>query len=169
MALQKFPRICPTCEASCGLVIEADPDTGAVSRVSGDSDHPSSQGYVCPKSQAIKALREDPDRLRKPLIREGEGFREASWEEALDYAAAGLKQVLAQHGPQALGLYLGNPTAHVAALQMVVGSLLGVMPAMMTGAAAIDNFARNMVGAFLYGNIGNVPVPDVDTGEDAVV
>ena len=162
MALQKFPRICPTCEASCGLVIEADPDTGEVSRVSGDSDHPSSQGYVCPKSQAIKALREDPDRLRKPLIRESEGFREASWEEALDFAAAGLKQVQAQHGPQALGLYLGNPTAHVAALQMVVGSLLGVMPAMMTGAAAIDNFARNMVDAFLYGDVGNVPVPDVD-------
>ena len=162
MALQKFARICPTCEPSCGLVIEADPETGAVGRVSGDPDHPSSQGYVCSKSQAIKALREDPDRLRKPLIREGDSFREASWKEALDYAAAGLGRVLAEHGPQAAGLYLGNPSAHVAALQMVVGSLLGVMPAMMTGAAAIDNFARNMVGAFLYGNIGNVPVPDVE-------
>jgi anaerobic selenocysteine-containing dehydrogenase len=72
MALQKFARICPTCEPSCGLVIEADPETGAVGRVSGDPDHPSSQGYVCSKSQAIKALREDPDRLRKPLVREGE-------------------------------------------------------------------------------------------------
>ena len=165
MALQKFPRICPTCEASCGLVIEADQESGEVGRVSGDPDHPSSQGYVCPKSQAIKALREDPDRLRKPLIREGGSFREASWDEALDYAAAGLKQVLAQHGPQALGVYLGNPTAHVAALQMVSGPLLGAMPALLTGAAAIDNFARNMVGAFLYGNIGNVPVPDVDRTE----
>jgi len=165
MALQKFPRICPTCEASCGLVIEADQESGEVGRVSGDPDHPSSQGYVCPKSQAIKALREDPDRLRKPLIREGGSFREASWDEALDYAAAGLKQVLAEHGPQALGVYLGNPTAHVAALQMVSGPLLGAMPALLTGAAAIDNFARNMVGAFLYGNIGNVPVPDVDRTE----
>jgi len=165
MALQKFPRICPTCEASCGLVIEADQDSGEVGRVFGDPDHPSSQGYVCPKSQAIKALREDPDRLRKPLIRESGGFREASWEEALDYAAAGLKQVFAEHGQQALGLYLGNPTAHVAALQMVSGPLLGVMPALLTGAAAIDNFARNMVDAFLYGNIGNVPVPDVDRTE----
>jgi len=144
------------------LVIEADPNSGMITRVSGDPDHPSSRGYVCPKSQAIQALREDPDRLRTPLIREGENFREATWEEALDYAAAGLKQVVNQHGSQSLGLYLGNPSAHVAALQMVVGSLLGVMPAMMTGAAAIDNFARNMVGAFLYGNIGNVPVPDIE-------
>ena len=162
MALQRFARICPTCEASCGLVIEVDQDSGEMGRVSGDPDHPSSLGYVCPKSQAIKALRQDPDRLSKPLIREGESFREASWEEALDYAAAGLKQVLATHGPQALGAYLGNPTAHVAALQIVSGPLLGVMPALLTGAAAIDNFARNMVGAFLYGDIGNVPVPDVD-------
>ena len=162
MGVQKFARICPVCEPRRGLVIEADPDSGAVGRVSGDPDHPSSKGYVCPKSQAIKASRDDADRLRKPLIRDGDGFREANWEEALDYAAAGLKQVLARRGPQASGLYLGNPSAHVAALQMVVGSLLGVMPAMMTGAAAIDHFARNMVGAFLYGNIGNVPVPDVE-------
>ena len=116
MPLQKFPRICPTCEASCGLVIEADPDSGMVGRVSGDPAHPSSKGYVCPKSQAIKALREDPDRLTRPLIRDGESFREASWEEALDFAAAGLKRVVADHGSSALGIYLGNPTAHVAAL-----------------------------------------------------
>jgi len=165
MALQQFPRICPTCEASCGLVIEADQESGEVGRVFGDPEHPSSLGYVCPKSQAIKALRDDPDRLSTPLIRDGDGFREASWEEALDYAAAGLKRVQADHGPQSLGLYLGNPTAHVAALQIVVGPLLGVMPSLMTGAAAIDNFARNMVGAFLYGDIGNVPVPDVDRTE----
>ena len=104
MALQSFPRICPTCEASCGLVIEADPESGEVGRVSGDPAHPSSKGYVCPKSQAVKALRQDPDRLTRPLIREGEGFREASWEEALDFAAAGLKRVVEDPGATALGV-----------------------------------------------------------------
>jgi len=162
MSFQEFARICPVCEPSCGLVVEANPETGEIRRVSGDPRHPSSHGYVCPKSQAVRALREDPDRLHRPLVRDGDSFREATWEEALDRAAAGLKGVLEKHGPQSLGLYIGNPTAHVAALQMVSGSLLGVMPALVTGACAIDSFPRYLVDGVLYGDVANVPVPDIE-------
>jgi formate dehydrogenase major subunit len=42
------------------------------------------------------------DRLTKPLIREGDKFREASWDEALDLVARRLTEIKAADGPDAL-------------------------------------------------------------------
>ncbi len=45
-------------------------------------------------------------RLSQPLVREGHhGLRPATWDEALDRAATGLRQVVASHGPRAFGLF----------------------------------------------------------------
>jgi formate dehydrogenase major subunit len=47
-------------------------------------------------------------RLTQPLIREGDGpsgLRPATWDEALDRAAAGLRRVVAEHGARAFGLF----------------------------------------------------------------
>ena len=44
-------------------------------------------------------------RLTQPLIREGRGLRSATWDEALDRAAAGLRRVVTEHGPRAFGLF----------------------------------------------------------------
>ena len=46
------------------------------------------------------------DRLTQPLVRDGlAGLRPATWEEALDRAAGRLRQTVASHGPQAVGLF----------------------------------------------------------------
>ncbi len=47
------------------------------------------------------------ERLTRPLVRDGERgrLREASWEEALDRAAAGIRGVVERHGPEAFGLF----------------------------------------------------------------
>ncbi len=55
-------RICPLCEAACGLRIET--EAGRVTRIRGAEDDPFSRGYLCPKAVALKELHEDPDRLR---------------------------------------------------------------------------------------------------------
>ena len=44
-------------------------------------------------------------RLTEPLIRERGEFRPATWDEALDRAAAGLRRVVTEHGPSAFGLF----------------------------------------------------------------
>jgi formate dehydrogenase major subunit len=44
-------------------------------------------------------------RLTQPLVREGGTLRPVTWDQALDRAAAGLRQVVARHGPQAFGLF----------------------------------------------------------------
>ena len=44
-------------------------------------------------------------RLTQPLVRDGGELRTATWDEALDRAAAGLRRVVDRHGPRAFGLF----------------------------------------------------------------
>jgi len=43
--------------------------------------------------------------LTEPLVREAGSLRPATWDEALDRAAAGLRHIVDRHGPQAFGLF----------------------------------------------------------------
>jgi len=44
-------------------------------------------------------------RLTEPLVRDGGGFRVATWDEALDRAAAGFREVVSTHGSAAFGMF----------------------------------------------------------------
>jgi predicted molibdopterin-dependent oxidoreductase YjgC len=44
-------------------------------------------------------------RLTEPLVREGGELRRASWDEALDRAAAGLRSALGRKGPDGVGIF----------------------------------------------------------------
>ena len=44
-------------------------------------------------------------RLTRPLVREGGELRPASWDEALDRAAAGFRRTTEAHGPSSFGLF----------------------------------------------------------------
>ncbi|HOF31217.1 MAG TPA: molybdopterin oxidoreductase family protein, partial [Burkholderiaceae bacterium] len=79
-SLQTHHRICPLCEACCGLEIQTQGDH--VIRVRGHASDIFSHGYLCPKGVALKDLHEDPDRLRAPLIKRNGVFHEAGWDEA---------------------------------------------------------------------------------------
>ena len=46
--------ICPLCEATCGLKVSV--EDGKVVTIRGDAEDPFSQGYLCPKGYALKAL-----------------------------------------------------------------------------------------------------------------
>ncbi len=43
-----------------------------------------------------------PERLTTPLVRDGAHLRPASWDEALDRAASGMRSVIDRHGPDAV-------------------------------------------------------------------
>ena len=69
-------RTCPLCEAGCGLEIAVQTSplqvinkTESIGRIRGDMDDVFSHGFICPKGSTLKQLHEDPDRLRKPLIK----------------------------------------------------------------------------------------------------
>jgi len=44
-------------------------------------------------------------RLRTPLVRRDGELREATWDEALDRVASGLRSVVTEHGRQAVGMF----------------------------------------------------------------
>src|SRR5262245_48133873 len=106
MPVTGHTRTCPLCEAMCGLRLRV--SDGRVADVRGNDDDVWSRGYLCPKGAMLGHLHDDPDRLRVPLVREGDGFREATWDEALARTAAGLQAVIAKHGLRAVTAYIGN-------------------------------------------------------------
>jgi hypothetical protein len=66
-------RLCPLCEACCGLELKVSEDK--VISIRGHEANVFSTGYICPKGVALKDLHEDPDRLRMPLIKRGKYAR----------------------------------------------------------------------------------------------
>lgn len=155
---------CTICEAACGIVVEVDGDR--VIGVRGDPDDPMSRGYVCPKVVAMQDLHEDPDRLRRPLVRDGSGFRETSWEEALTRAARGLRRVRREHGKDALAIYQGNPTAHNLGLMTVGQVLLRTLGTKNVYSASTADQVPHMRAAHdMFGHVLFMPVPDIDRAD----
>ncbi len=66
-------------------------------------------------------------RITQPMIRENDVLRPATWDEAMDRAARGLKTQLAKHGPQAFGMFSCSKTTNELnyAAQKFVRSVIG--------------------------------------------
>jgi formate dehydrogenase (hydrogenase) len=52
------------------------------------------------------------ERLTQPYVRENGAHRPATWDEALDRVAAGFRAQLAQHGPDAFGMFSCSKTTN---------------------------------------------------------
>lgn len=155
------PRICPLCEATCGLTltIEGTRVTGA----RGDRDDVFSRGFICPKGASFGAVDSDPDRLRTPLVRRDGELREATWEEAFDVVAAGLRPVVERYGPHAVGVVLGNPNVHTMAGALYPQVLLGALGTRSVfTASTVDQMPKHVSCGLLYGDANAIPVPDLD-------
>lgn len=155
------PRICPLCEATCGLTltIEGTRVTGA----RGDRDDVFSRGFICPKGASFGAVDSDPDRLRTPLVRRDGELREATWEEAFDAVAAGLRPVVERYGPHAVGVVLGNPNVHTMAGALYPQVLLGALGTRSVfTASTVDQMPKHVSCGLLYGDANAIPVPDLD-------
>ena len=154
-------RTCNLCEAMCGIVIKHDGDK--VLSIKGDKDDPFSQGYICPKATALQDLHEDPDRLRQPVERTKDGWKEISWPDALDKVAVGIKFVQQKHGKNALGIYLGNPNVHNLGGMLTIKHLLGsIKTRSRFSATSIDQLPHHIVSMHLFGHMLRIPVPDIN-------
>src|SRR5882724_7064130 len=67
-------------------------------------DGPANGISTCVKGKFAWDHINSSERLTKPLIREGDKFREATWEEALSLVARRLTEIKAKHGPDSIGL-----------------------------------------------------------------
>jgi anaerobic selenocysteine-containing dehydrogenase len=161
---QTVYRTCTICEATCGIAVEL--EGSRVQRITGDPLDPFSRGRICPKVVGMRGLQEDPDRLRKPLVRRNDRWLEASWEAAFDAAAEGLLRVKAAHGPQSVALYRGNPGIHDAGTLLSIGVLVGALGTRnVYSAGSLDTWPRFVQCTEMFGSPVRIPVPDIDRTE----
>jgi anaerobic selenocysteine-containing dehydrogenase len=166
-------HICPLCEATCGLrltITERPGQPAAVTDVRGDEQDVFSHGFVCPKGVAIGDLHGDPARLRTPMVRGPQGLRPASWEEAWDLIRTRLGSLIADHGPDAVGVYLGNPNVHNITSTFYAPALIRALGTRYRfSASTVDQMPQQVAVGLMFGTELSVPVPDLDRTELLIV
>ncbi|MGW5668194.1 molybdopterin oxidoreductase family protein [Micromonospora sp. NPDC003776] len=97
---------CPYCALQCGMVLR---ETGRRVEVA-PREFPTNRGGLCQKGWTAADLLDHPDRLTTPLLRDRPGaeLRPASWDEALDRVAAGLRSVQDRYGRDAVAVFGGG-------------------------------------------------------------
>jgi anaerobic selenocysteine-containing dehydrogenase len=159
-------RTCPLCEAGCGLEITLRPAEGGgeeVVRIRGDQADVFSKGYICPKGSTLKQLHEDPDRVRRPLVKRDGSFVEVGWDEAFAEIEARLLPILERDGRDACAAYVGNPSAHnLGGLLYGRAVLRALGSTNVFSASTVDQRPKEISAALMFGGGLNVPVPDVD-------
>jgi anaerobic selenocysteine-containing dehydrogenase len=162
---EKRIGVCNLCEAICGLELTI--EGRDVVGVRGNPADPLSRGHVCPKGVAIADVYADPDRLRRPVKRVGEGadatWQEIGWDEAFDLVADNLARILNEHGDDALGVYLGNPNAHsLGAMTHGTAMLKSFRTRNRYSATSVDQLPHQLVAHLVFGHQLFLPIPDID-------
>lgn len=161
-------RICPFCEATCGLTLTI--DDGRVTGARGDHDDAFSAGFICPKGASFGELDNDPDRLTRPLVRRDGVLTEATWDEAYAVVADRLGAVIAAHGGASVGVYLGNPNAHTIAGALYAPLILKALGTRQVfSASTLDQMPKHVALGLMFGSPGAFTVPDLDRTDHLVI
>lgn len=157
-------RTCPLCEACCGLEVTTKGDQ--VVRIRGDRSDPYSRGFICPKGSTLKQLHEDPDRLRQPVIRDGQEWRSVSWDEAFAEIERRLTPIIERHGNAASGVILGNPSVHNLGGQLYLGNLLRALRTKnIFSASTVDQMPKHVSAGLMWGNPDWFPIVDLERSD----
>ena len=161
-------RTSPLCEAGCGLEITVRDEQ--VVRIRGDRDDVFSHGFICPKGSTLKQLHDDPDRLRRPLVKRDGQHVEVDWPEAWAAVERGLLGVIERTGRESVAMYLGNPSAHSLSAMLYNRSVLqAVGTRQRYSASTVDQMPRQVAAAYVFGTPVSVPVPDLDRTDHLVI
>jgi len=151
---------CNLCEAICGLEFRV--RGNEILQIKGDAADPLSRGHICPKAVALKDLYEDPDRLRKPVQRVGNEWREMEWDAAFDLVASKLAEAH-QRDPDSVAAYLGNPSVHNYGVLTTAGQMLSpIRTRNRYSATSVDQLPHQLMAYWMYGHQLMVPISDID-------
>lgn len=99
---------CCFCGQQCGIILKVKDDE--VVGFEPWYDFPFNEGKLCPKGVKRYLQNAHPDRLLEPLERDPSstgGFREVSWDRALDRVAGEIRRIQAEHGPDSFAVLSG--------------------------------------------------------------
>jgi anaerobic selenocysteine-containing dehydrogenase len=152
-------RICPFCEACCGLELGLDGQNLVTIR--GYERDVSSAGFICPKGAALGELHSDPDRLRMPMVKRDGKHIEVTWDEAFAEIERRLPAIV-KTDRNAVAVSLGNPSAHKFGL-LLYGARLGraLGTTNVYSASTLDQMPKQLACGLMFGHWLSVPVPDL--------
>jgi len=131
--IKKTKTVCTYCGVGCSYdvwtkdrkILKIVPQHGDANQIS-----------TCVKGKFGWDYVNHPDRLQKPLIREGNGFREASWEEALNLVTTKLTNIKQQYGPDSIAVIVSSKTTNED------GYLMQKFARAVIGTNNVDNCSR---------------------------
>ena len=98
--------LCFMCSVRCPIKVKV--KDGHVDWIEGNQHVAGIDGSLCPRGSAGKSMLYDDQRVQSPLIRVGErgsgNWRKASWDEAIDYVATRLKEIIDENGGHSIAL-----------------------------------------------------------------
>ncbi|MGH9031682.1 MAG: NADH-quinone oxidoreductase subunit NuoG [Acidimicrobiia bacterium] len=96
---------CTTCSVGCRGALQS--SSNQLVRLLGVDSEPVNHGWLCDKGRFSYEWQQSPRRAREPLVRRDGQLVEASWPEALDAAAEGLRRARDEHGPGSIAVLGG--------------------------------------------------------------
>jgi anaerobic selenocysteine-containing dehydrogenase len=160
-------RICPLCEACCGLVLELEGET--LVKLRGYAADVASAGFICPKGAALGELHDDPDRLRVPMIKRDGVHVAVTWDEAFAEIERRLPPILSS-SRDACAVVLGNPVAHKFGLSLYGARLARALGTRnVFSASTLDQMPKQLASGLMFGHWLSVAVPDLPRTDLLVV
>ncbi len=137
MRNKETKTVCTYCGVGCSFDIWTQPESRHILKVE-PSKGATNDISTCVKGKFGWDYVNHKDRLTRPLIRnaDGETFREASWEEALDLMAQKFLAIKQEHGPDALGFIASSKTTNEEAY------LMQKLARAVVGTNNVDNCSR---------------------------
>lgn len=152
---------CRYCLAACG--VEVTVEDNRVRKIAPDKLNPHSWHDFCAKGRTAHQLVEHPRRITAPMRRVGDRYVEATWDEAVADIAARMNALIDADGPDAIGLYYGNPAGFSTANMLFMNAWLDAVGTHNRYAVgSVDQNAMHLVAEAMYGTQLMAPAADVD-------
>ncbi|MCG3109711.1 Formate dehydrogenase subunit alpha [Metallosphaera sp. J1] len=132
--IKRTKTVCTYCGVGCSFEVWT--KGRKILKVEPKPESPANGILTCVKGKFGWDFVNSPDRITKPLIREGDHFREASWDEAIQLVAKKFKEIRERYGPDSLGFIASDKMTNEEAY------LLQKLARAVIGTNNVDNSSR---------------------------
>jgi len=147
--------------AACG--VEVTVEDNRVTKISADKQNPHTWQDFCAKGRTANQLVEHPRRILNPMRRVGDSYVEAGWDDAINDIATRMNALIDADGPDAVGLYYGNPSGFSSSNIIFMNAWLDAVGTHSRYAVgSVDQNAWHVVAEAMYGSMLMAPVSDID-------
>ena len=167
--MTRHHTFCRICESLCGLEVEV--EDGQITAIRPDRQHIATEGFACVKGIKQQRMYQSPDRLMTPQRRTGSGGTEdATWDEANRAIGAKVRQLIDDHGPNSIGMYVGT-AAGFSLLHPIFaqGFMEGIGSRNIFSSATQDCSSKFAAASAVYGFPFTQPMPDLDRTECLII